>query len=175
MNGHPGGDEHTEKMLTLSRLEKGSNIIDLGAGKGESIALLRSLGYSAVGIDLQGDNKNVIKGDFLSLPFDDHSFDGALAQCSFYVSGNTALALKECARVLRNGGVLMLSDVCFTNKQEYEELIKDAGFEILCFEDMTAQWRDFYISCVWSGETVPCKIKGKCGYFMYICRKLRGE
>ena len=35
MNGHPGGIEHTRRMLMLADLPAGARILDMGAGSGE--------------------------------------------------------------------------------------------------------------------------------------------
>ena len=57
MNKHPGGEEHTRRMLELARLPAGASVLDLGAGDGETLRLLQSLGYDAEGIDLAEDRE----------------------------------------------------------------------------------------------------------------------
>ena len=52
MNGHPGGDTHTMRMIELCALSPGARVLDMGAGEGEAVALLRAHGLDAVGIDL---------------------------------------------------------------------------------------------------------------------------
>ena len=52
MKGHPGGREHSLRMLELAALPPGARILDMGAGAGETLALLRESGFDAVGIDL---------------------------------------------------------------------------------------------------------------------------
>ena len=52
MRSHPGGEEKTRRMLELAALPAGASVLDLGAGAGETLALLRALGYAARGIDL---------------------------------------------------------------------------------------------------------------------------
>lgn len=168
MNSHPGGEAHTLHMLELARLSSG-RAIDLGAGAGDSLRLMRSAGIEAVGIDLEPRSADVIPGNMLALPYPDSSFDAALAQCSFYVSGNVEKALAESCRILKSGGRLMLSDVCFC---DIEPLIKAAGFEIEQAEDMTAQWREYYFEALWNGTAGCCQFRGKCRYMLYICRKV---
>ena len=41
MNGHPGGIAHTRHLLDLASLPAGARILDLGAGAGESVLLMR--------------------------------------------------------------------------------------------------------------------------------------
>ena len=112
MNRHPGGLEHTKQMISLSGLLPPAKILDMGAGLGESVALLRSLGYDALGIDLNIEPRRdfVLKGDFLSSSFTPESFDGILSQCAFYVSGQSLHAFKTAYALLRPGGILMISD-----------------------------------------------------------------
>ena len=46
MKGHPGGAAHTRRLVELAALPAGASVLDLGAGAGESLALLRSVGLS---------------------------------------------------------------------------------------------------------------------------------
>ena len=71
MNGHPGGEEHTLRMLELAGIPAGGRILDLGAGAGESLRLMQSLGYRAEGIDLAPRSAEVRQGDLLRAPYPD--------------------------------------------------------------------------------------------------------
>ena len=113
MNRHPGGAEHTARLLQLAALPAGSRILDMGAGDGEALRLMQSRGYTAVGIDRKPRSELVQEGNFIHTGFPDASFDGILSQCAFFVSGNAPAALREARRLLRPKGVLMLSDVFF--------------------------------------------------------------
>ena len=55
MNRHPGGVEHTRRMLALARLPEGASVLDLGAGDGETLALYQSLGWFQDAVDLGED------------------------------------------------------------------------------------------------------------------------
>ena len=50
MLGHPGGEQHGRYLIELAFLEKGTKWLDMGAGDGSAVRLLRSLGYCAEGI-----------------------------------------------------------------------------------------------------------------------------
>mgnify|MGYP000809977585 CR=1 FL=1 len=51
MNGHLGGTQNTLHIIALSRLAPPAKILDMGAGAGETVGLLRDMGYDARGID----------------------------------------------------------------------------------------------------------------------------
>lgn len=169
MKNHPGGEEHTLRLLELGAVPPGSRMLDLGAGGGETVALLRLQGYKAEGIDLEPRSPLVKQGSFLQAPYPDGSFDALVSQCAFYVSGDQRQALREAYRLLCPGGKLLLSDLFFTPP---EPLLRSAGFELLCSEDMTALWRDYYLEALWRGEVPGCRIPGgKSSYWLLIGRK----
>ena len=168
MNRHPGGEEHTLHMLELAALPAGSKILDLGAGAGESVRLLRELGYDAAGLDLRPRSGDVSRGDLLRTGFADESFDGILSECAFYVSGDIPGAFRESFRLLKPGGALMVSDVCFAAP---EPIAESAGFHVEHAEDLTPLWREYYIEAIWRGTADCCGIRGKCAYKLLICRK----
>ena len=170
MNGHPGGREHSLKMLALSGLLPGSCILDMGAGAGETIKLLREQEYKIRGIDLNPRSEEVEQGDFLQSSLPGDMFDGIISQCAFFVSGNVPKAFQEACRMLKPGGILMLSDVC-PQGQGLDRQAEEAGFYVLYAEDLTTQWKAYYIEAIWRGtaDCVPGQIK--CNYQMVICRK----
>lgn len=169
MNGHPGGEAHTRRMLALADLQPGASVLDMGAGGGEAVKLMQSLGHDARGIDREIGGEGVEQGDFLHLPYPDGSFDAVLSQCAFFVSGDVPGALKEAHRVLKSGGKLLLSDVFF---EEPGPLLQKAGFEILHAEDVTDAWQEYYLEALWRDEAPCCRIpRGRCHYKLLICVK----
>ena len=171
MKNHPGGIEHTRRMVALAALEANTKVLDMGAGSGDTVEFLRSMGFDAVGIDIEPRGVTVAKADFLNCPYPDESFDAVISQCAFFVSGNVEKALDEAHRVLKKGGKLLLSDVWFVPAVQ---AVEKAGFRILRHEDMTPQWREYYIEALWRGE-VCCEVKGKCSYEMLICERSKGH
>ena len=170
MNGHPDGEAHTRRMLALADLQPDASILDMGAGSGEAVKLMRSLGYEATGIDLEPRSKDVEQSDFLHLSYSDESFDAVLSQCAFFISGDVSGALREAHRVLKPGGTLMLSDVFF---EVPAPVVEAAGFEILQIEDMTDAWREYYLEALWRGEDCGCALpRGKCMYWLIMAGKV---
>ncbi|MGI6152033.1 MAG: class I SAM-dependent methyltransferase [Christensenellales bacterium] len=172
MTHHPGGEAQTKRLLALADLTP-CRILDMGAGEGATLKLLRDLGFDAVGIDKAGKN-GAIAGDFLHCPFSDGSFDAVLSECAFFVSGNPKKALSEAFRLLKKGGKLLLSDVYFGTREEAKKCLKEAGFRVLAFADETKEWKKYYIECIWRGtaeQYCGCARGRPCGYYLVVCER----
>ena len=171
MLGHPGGEKHSRYLIELSFLEKGAKWLDMGAGDGSAVRLLRSLGYSAEGIDLESRGKDVQRGNFLECPWQGDFFDGILSQCSFYVSDNVPGALKEAARLLRKGGKLVFSDVT-ENVVTLLNQCRQAGFAVRHLEDMTDEWKEYYLEALWKEDNVCLPQGRKFSYVLFVCERV---
>lgn len=172
MLGHPGGVEHTRYLIELSFLKPPGRWLDMGAGAGKGISLLRESGFDAQGIDLVPRSETVIQGDFLHTDFPDGSFDGILSQCAFYVSGNVPGALQEAGRLLRKGGKLVFSDVT----EDVTALLmqaRQAGFAVRHMEDLTDSWKEYYLEALWREDNVCVLPKGKhISYILFVCERM---
>ena len=146
MNRHPGGEIQTSHLLEHIELKRGMKALDLGAGEGETVRLLRSFGLNAYGVDLFPRSSDVQEGDFLNLKYASESIDLCISQCAFFVSQNQPKAVAECWRVLKKGGCLLLSDL---DPGNLVEIMERAGFTILQKEDQTALWREYYLEALW--------------------------
>lgn len=169
MMGHVGGEKHSRYLMELSFLPKGVRVLDMGAGDGATVRLLRDMGYIAKGIDLAPRGDDVTKGDYLHAPFADASFDGIISECSFYMSGDILGALTEAARMLKKGGKLVFSDVCGDVVALLGD-VRKAGFAVRHIEDLTDEWKEYYLEVLWREENVP---KGKgLSYVLMICERV---
>ena len=169
MNAHPGGAENSRRLIEQAKLPAGASVLDMGAGAGETLKLLRSLGYDACGLDLAPRGAEVEKGDLLRASFPDGSFDAVISECAFFISGNQKGALSEAHRLLKDGGKLLLADVFF---EAPEPMLKSAGFEVLFAEDQSEAWKEYFLDALWRGDAPCCDIpKGKSRYWLLIGRK----
>jgi SAM-dependent methyltransferase len=159
---HPGGLDLTRHAIEMGGLGCGARVLDIGCGSGQSVRYLLSLGIKAVGVDQADDSETAstppgarVVASTEQLPFADASMDAVLAECSLSVMRNPRKVMSECARVLRTGGQLIISDLYARNpgdiaavrelksacvsgmlvREELESWLHDAGFETQCFED----------------------------------------
>jgi len=171
MGGHPGGGEHSRYLIELSFLEAPCKWLDMGAGDGSTVRLLRELGYEAEGIDLIPRGEDVLQGDYLCSTYPNAAFDGIISQCSFYLSGDVQGALKEAGRMLRMGGKLVFSDVT-ENVLELLNQCRQAGFAVRHLEDLTDQWKEYYLEALWKDDNVCLPNGKKFTYVLFICERV---
>jgi len=97
----------------------GKSVVDLGCGSGRyTMALARVGAKKVVGLDVQARayreseilckthklSVEFIEGTFLTLPFEDGSFDTAFSNGTFHHSESIEKSLREMARILKEGG-----------------------------------------------------------------------
>ncbi|MDO4732092.1 MAG: class I SAM-dependent methyltransferase [Bacillota bacterium] len=165
MNGlRPGGLELSRQLLANVHLHPGDAVLDLGCGRGESLALLRE-DYACCPFGLEPDAEHravaqarnpgipILDGRAESLPFPDQSFHLVLAECVLSLCEPLEAALSEIRRVLKPGGTLLLSDV-YARKEalsggtamlrrlyslpQLEQALRQAGFSIRREEEAKA-------------------------------------
>ena len=168
---HPGGEKHSRYLIELAFLEKDCKWLDMGAGDGDTVRLLRSLGYAAEGIDLEPRGRDVVRGNYLDAPWQDGFFDGIVSQCSFYVGGDVPAALKEASRLLRKGGKLVFSDVT-ENVVTLLNQCRQAGFAVRHLEDLTDEWKEYYLEALWTQDNVCLPQGKKFSYVLFVCERM---
>lgn len=106
---------------------EGCRVLEIGCGNGKTVQALTEDGYSVTGLDFSpsavemcrsviGRKAEFVCGDATNLPFDDDSFDGAVA---FHVLEHLtpeelSKAVSEIARVVRPGSHVLVR--CFSNR-----------------------------------------------------------
>ncbi len=118
----PGGLETTRQGLSQCRLTPGARVLDLGCGTGQTTMLLRRE-YQCVVTGLDQATRMLsaaaqllpgtplVQGTADALPFLDQSFDAVTCECVLSLTQNPKTSLGEIQRVLKDTGVLLLSDI----------------------------------------------------------------
>jgi SAM-dependent methyltransferase len=162
----PGDLELTWRALSHLDLPAGDRVLDVGCGPGSTIGLLTGAGLRAFGVDYSqalaaeaGLLGPVALADAERLPFGPDVFDAVFIECVLSAVPDKRAALSEIRRVLRDDGVLALSDVVVDgplpppldsvvgwvacaagaeNRKGYVELLEDAGLCVTLAEDHAA-------------------------------------
>jgi cyclopropane fatty-acyl-phospholipid synthase-like methyltransferase len=169
-----------KKLYEFANIQAPSRILDAGCGLGGSSLWLASQGNQVTGISIspkQVDYANKVAkkrklkllaqfdvADFCQTPYADGSFDVVWALESACYAMDKSLFLKECYRILRKGGQLIMCDAFllksnFTDtewltvsnflkgwvvpnlakREDFQQMITQAGFEHCAVEDISQQ------------------------------------
>lgn len=110
----------------LAEIPRGASILEVGCGGGQLAGevMHRRPDLDYTGLDLSHEqiarakkrnrnspgNPNFVQGSALELPFDEGSFDGLISVASIKHWPDQRLGMSECVRVLRPGGLLLISE-----------------------------------------------------------------
>ena len=198
----PGGAALTEHAISLCTFSPKAKIADIGCGEGETVALLcDKYGFNAVGLDIDADlidnlsNPRISLGSAEDMPFTDKSMDGLFFECSMSKTADMLAVLKECTRVLKPSGTLVVSDL-FARGQPHifegalyridiwdtlKSHFESAGYSILYFEDRSEDLIQMWGELIFQHGAAPlCDNFGtdldtlksvKCGYFLAVLRR----
>lgn len=126
----PGGLGLTRRGLGLCAFTPGDKVLDLCCGPGASLALMRSLGLKALGLDKSplllreaAQHGPVMQGDAADIPLQSAALDGIIMECALSLMPDKNAVLKEVRRVLKNGGRLLLSDLFIREENTWAERI----------------------------------------------------
>lgn len=139
---HPGGLDTTNELAQLCNIGKGSLVLDVASGTGESACFLAErLAARVTGIDASDymverarnkakhRNLNVEfdTGDAHRLPFAEDTFDAAISECTVCLLDKEK-AIREMLRVVKPGGHVGIHDIYW--KEDTPERFKQRLAEI---------------------------------------------
>lgn len=121
---HPEEDVRLERVVMLAEVQPGCAVLDVGTGTGVLIPhLLRAVGPNGriVALDLSREMLNsarlkgfpcnvmLIEADVHDIPFHDADFDRVICNAALPHFHDRSRSLHEMVRVLRRGGILVIS------------------------------------------------------------------
>lgn len=106
--------------------------LDIGCGQGKLLRLLRDMGVPAVGLDtspamLKAASGVRVFGDARKLPFPANTFGGAAALYMLYHLEDPVMAVAECHRVLKPGGLFAACAPSMYDSPELEPVLPGYG------------------------------------------------
>jgi len=183
----PGGPVLTERALAVCNLPPGARVADIGCGGGGTLENLQRAGvYRPVGLDYSGPllgeavtrcgPGRLVRGRAETLPFKKDSFDALFCECVLSILSGRITALREFARVLKDGGFLIVSDVFgrggpgqeqlegksqrrrtkgLLAKEDLLGLLTELGFSLLLWEEHERLLKEFAARMILAGFRLP--------------------
>ena len=170
---HPGGERLTLRLAQLAGVERGTRVLDVACGSGDTALLLaRELDCVVVGVDLGAraieqaavaaraagfeDRARFALGDAEALPLADGGFDVVLSECSLCTFPDKGRAVAEMARVVRPGGTIAIADVT-ARLDALPMPLRSAAARVACVAD--ARGADEYAALLRDAGCEPLAIE----------------
>lgn len=130
------------------------DVLDVGAGSGGNLGVLRDLGWNPTALEyspaaagiVRGRGMNVVRADARHLPFADASFDLVMSTDAWEHIDDDAAVARESFRVARSGGRLLVAvpagmdlwsnhDVALGHHRRYDRegllrVVREAGWQV---------------------------------------------
>lgn len=205
----PGGLAVTERALAFCDLPPGANFLDIGCGAGATLQYLaHRFEASTFGLDVSatlllrakhtGSQASFTQAQSEYLPLAGESMDAIISECTLSLF-KADMALRECMRVLKSGGFLIVSDLyarheegiaalrqlppgtCIQTAMSREQIatkIEGCGFEITVWKDCSDQMKGS-VACtlaqaaaIDSFDLFLAAARAKLGYYFLVARKV---
>ncbi len=144
---HLGGIEATKKLLELCHVTKGSYILDVGCGAGQSACYIaKKHDCRVVGVDIvekmveRSRERSVSEGiedrvefrvaDAQDLPFEDGIFDAVITESVTAFPEDKQRAVREYSRVTKPGGYVGLNEATWLKSPPPPEIVAWAGQDL---------------------------------------------
>lgn len=102
--------EYAANDFVLEWIEPGKRFLDIACGSGALLKFAESKGCRVTGIDIKPRSKGIIRHDLnKKLPFKSSEFDIVSCIDSMEHVENVSSAFREAARVLKSGGIFILT------------------------------------------------------------------
>lgn len=174
----PGGLTLTTRALELCRMPPEARVLDAGCGNGVTLRHLRErYGVRCCGLDLsmemlaaardEDGEGSLVRARMEEIPFRNDAFQGVLCECVLSHT-NAEVVVWEFSRIVEEGGFLILSDLYrlfpgsaapqgmeVLGRDRLEECLTRSGFDIVTWEDRTADLRRLAAELIMSGCSLP--------------------
>jgi len=190
----PGGFVLTDRAIAFCSLPERSRVLDVGCGIGATVTRLRKRYLlDAYGLDSSSkllrearglDSETpLVMGTASSLPVSDKELSAVFCECVLSLTSDQWIVLGEFYRVLRFGGLLILTDLyarspshsselhglpvlsCLSgamSKSDIEVRITKSGFRILLWEDHSALLKELAVRLIFAGSSLQDLWGGGC-------------
>lgn len=155
-SAHPGGIELTRSLVSGLRISQADRILDIGCGKGDtSILLAKTFGCEVYSVDsheamikqvrsrLNHDQLSIypVLANAENLPLQSGTFTIAFSE-SVLIFTDIQKSLEELARVLTDGGKLIMVEMTSEGRWSQEEMDEVTTFYNIDFMPTEKEWID---------------------------------